>query len=85
MPLEPCQIPPRPTRTVYVVGHIVPDGWHVSGVFDDREMAESHCLTTMHFVGPLEVNRAFHDPRGTEWEGAYFPRRGETYHAPDPR
>jgi hypothetical protein len=59
---------------LYIVGDNPPDRepWEVVGVFDSKELAESHCTTPYHFVGPKNLNVAENNP-AVPWPGAYYP------------
>lgn len=50
--------------------------WHIQGVADDRELAESFCLDENYLIGPVPRNTALPEGR-IVWVGAYFPLKTE--------
>ena len=61
----------NPLELVFVVGDHSTDPWNVVGVFEVEAAAVRACTTSCHFVGPIQLNKAF--PDITDWSNMYYP------------
>ena len=61
----------NPLELVFVVGDHSTDPWKVVGVFEVEAAAVRACTTSCHFVGPIQLNKAF--PDITDWSNMYYP------------
>ena len=64
------------TKNVYVVGELTNEkakAWEIVGVFTDEKKALKSCKTNNHFIGEMELNKAF-PKKAEKWVGAYYPK-----------
>lgn len=65
----------NPVDLVFFVGDHSTNPWSVIGVFEVEAAAVRACTTGCHFVGPIELNKAF--PEVTDWHHLYYPLQQE--------
>jgi len=60
-------------KKLWLTGKIIPGrAWEVIGIYDKESLATKACVTEMHFVAPIPMNKTL--PKRTIcWPGAYFP------------
>lgn len=58
---------------LFVVGKETGGSWEIMGVFSSKEKAESICLDSSYFVGPMKLDEPA-PVETTDWPGLYTPK-----------